>query len=71
VDDLSDTARYTAMTPDERLECFVQVCDLARTILEGRPDRARALTEQEPMPPAASRRWRELMQEARRGRAAR
>src|SRR5262249_17424311 len=58
VDDLSDTARYTAMTPDERLECFVQVCDLARTILQGGPDRARALAEQEPMPPAASRRWR-------------
>jgi len=32
-DDLSDTERYRAMTPDERLECFVQVCELAHTIL--------------------------------------
>ena len=69
--DLSDPARFRAMTPDERLESFVQVCELARTILDERPDRAAVLERIDPMPPEAERRWRELVAQARRARAAR
>jgi hypothetical protein len=56
------------MTPDERLADFAEACELARTILEGRSDRARALAIREPMPPAAERKWLELVREGRRGR---
>jgi anaerobic ribonucleoside-triphosphate reductase len=67
---LDDAERYAAMTPEERLEIFVEVCELARTILEERPDRARVLAESEPMPPAAAAAWRRLVAESRRDRAA-
>ena len=60
-----DSARYAAMSPEERLAIFVEVCELARTILEDRPDRARILGEKEPMPPAAEAAWRRLVGEAR------
>ena len=43
-----DRARYAAMSPEERLAIFVEVCELAQTILESRPDRARVLAENEP-----------------------
>jgi len=59
------------MTPDERLEEFVEVCELARTILDERPDRAAMLERVDPMPPEADRRWRALVAQARRARAAR
>jgi hypothetical protein len=67
-DAVDDRARYAAMTPEERLVVFVDVCDLARTILEGRPDRRQILAENEPMPPAAETTWRRLVREARRDR---
>ena len=69
--DLSDPARYRAMGPDERLEGFVQVCELARTILAERSDRRAVLERVDPLPPEAERRWRELVAQARRARAAR
>lgn len=69
--DQSDTARYRLMTPDERLECFAEVCQLAETILEERPDRAEVLAHVDPMPPHAERRWLQLVAEARRARTAR
>jgi len=59
------------MTPEERLEVFVEVCELARTILEERSDRARVLQESEPMPAAAEAAWRRLVAESRRGQASR
>lgn len=59
------------MTPEERLEVFAEVCELARTILEERPDRARVLQESEPMPAAAEVAWRRLIAQSRRGRTAR
>lgn len=65
--DLSDTDRYRAMTPDERLAAFVDVCELARTILEHHPDRATILARVDPMPPQAEQRWLELVRQARRG----
>ena len=70
-DAVDDRDRYAAMTPEERLGAFVDVCELARTILEGRPDRERILAENEPMPPAAEATWRRLVREARRARSAR
>lgn len=54
------------MTPDERLAVFVQVCRLARTILEERPDRAEILGRVDPMPPFAEKTWLRLVREARR-----
>jgi len=67
-DDIDDRERFAAMTPAERLEVFVEVCDLAHTILEARPDRAEVLAGTEPMPPAAEEAWLRLVREARRGR---
>lgn len=71
VAELSDADRYAEMTPDERLDCFVEVCELARTILEGRADAAQVLASVEPMPPFAEEAWRRLVRESRGGRAAR
>lgn len=69
--DLSDPAPARAMTPAERLEGFVEVCELARTILQERPDREAVLERIDPMPPEAERRWRELVAQARRDRSTR
>jgi hypothetical protein len=71
VDDLSETARYAAMTPDERLRCFVDVCELARTIIQERPDRRAVLSDEDPMPPVAAAAWARLLREARDGRSTR
>ena len=68
---LDDRERLAAMTPDERLAGFVEVCELARTILEDRADRAEVLAGSEPMSPAAEATWLRLVREARRGGAAR
>lgn len=70
-DVLDDRERYAAMTPEDRLRAFVEVCELAHTILEERPDRARILAENEPLPPAAEVAWRRLVQEALRAGSAR
>ena len=69
--DVSDTERYAAITPSERLECFVEVCELARAILEDRPDAREMLARTEPMPPAAERAWLRLVAEAQRAQDAR
>ena len=71
IGDVSDRERYRTMTADERLECFVQVCELARTILEERPDRAEILARVDPMPPQAERIWLQLVAQARRAGQAR
>jgi hypothetical protein len=68
---LDDRDRYAAMTPEERLEVFADVCELARTILEARPDRARILADVEPMPAGAEATWLRLVREARRERSPR
>jgi len=70
-EDLSETDRYRAMTPEERLECFVEVCELARAIVEERPDRAAVLAREEPMPAEAERTWLKLVAEGNRARKAR
>ena len=70
-DDLSDTARYAAMTPAERLQCFADVCELSRCILNERADRREVLTRTEAMPAEAERTWLRLVAEAHRARTAR
>jgi hypothetical protein len=71
VDAFSDVDRYAAMTPEERLACFVEVCELARTILEERPDGRAVLAATEPMPPHAEQTWLRLVREAVGGRTPR
>jgi hypothetical protein len=70
-DAVDDRERYAAMTPEQRLVAFTEACELARTIIEGRPDRERILAENEPMPPAAEAAWLRLVREARGGRGPR
>ena len=70
-EELSDTERLAAMTPEERLGQFVEVCELARAILTERPDVAEVLERSEPMPPEAEHTWLRLVAEARRDRAPR
>jgi hypothetical protein len=70
-DALDERERYAGMTPEERLACFVEVCELARTILDARPDRAAVLADREPMAPAAEATWRRLVRESRRDRPTR
>jgi hypothetical protein len=64
-DELDDADRYAAMTPEERLQYFVEVSELARTILEARSDRAAVLNRVDPLPPLAEATWRRLVREAR------
>ena len=68
---VDDCEQYAAMTPEERLRVFVGVCELSRTILQDRPDRARILAETEPMSPAAEATWLRLVHEASRARSSR
>jgi hypothetical protein len=59
---------YAAMTPDERLACFVEACELAHVLLASRPDRTEVLRARQEMPARAEARWLELVREARRER---
>jgi len=68
--DWSDTERYRAMTPDERLRVFVDVQEVARRAVEARPDRDQILNYREPMSPEAERVWLELVREGRLARRA-
>lgn len=70
-DAFDDRDRYAAMSPEQRLDIFLEVCELARTILEERPDRERILAENEPMPRAAEAAWLRLVREARRAQSTR
>jgi hypothetical protein len=62
---LDDRDRYAAMTPEQRLAIFEDVCALACTILEAHPERTRILADNEPMPAAAAAVWRRLVRQAR------
>jgi hypothetical protein len=58
------------MTPEERLACLVDVCELGDALLAERPDRETLLSSEEPMPAAAEEAWRRLIRERRHGRSA-
>ncbi|MFQ5666364.1 MAG: hypothetical protein ACE5I7_08010 [Candidatus Binatia bacterium] len=42
-EEVDDAARYAAMSPEERVCCFGEVAQLARLLLDGRPDRNEVL----------------------------
>ena len=69
--DLSDTQRYTEMTPSERLARFLDVCELAHAILLERPDAAQVLARADSISCDAEAAWLRLVGEARRAREAR
>lgn len=60
-----ERARYAAMSVDDRLACFVEVCNLAQTIIDARPDRSQVLRGVDPMTPVAEKTWRDLIRRAR------
>ena len=60
--------RYAAMSAGERLRHFIDVCDLARALLEGRADRHEVLDRIEPMPEKSERAWLDLGAKARHAR---
>ena len=54
----------------QRLEHFVQACELARAILEHRPDANEVLQRRVPLSAEAEATWLRLCAEGRRARAA-
>jgi hypothetical protein len=67
-DDLDGRARYAAMTPNQRLACFEDICNFTDNLLRGRPDRRAVLARCEPMSAEAEKTWLRLVAEGRRGR---
>jgi len=70
-DELDDRECYAAMTPEERLAVFAEVCEMADAILADRPDREEVLARIDPLPPDAERTWLRLVGESMRERATR
>lgn len=68
--DDEETARFARMTPEERLELFLPLCDLTDAIVRGRPD-APALRAATPRSPESEALWARLMEHGRRGNAGR
>jgi hypothetical protein len=61
------SSRFSAMTPEERLQIFVELCDLTDSIVRNRPD-ADHLRAAAPLSAASEATWQRLVQEARRER---
>ena len=59
--DDEETARYARMSPEERLELFLQLCDLTDAIVRGRPD-GHALRAPTPRSPESLALWARLME---------
>jgi hypothetical protein len=68
--DQNRAARYRGMTADERLALFVEACRLAAAVLRHRPDREAVLSRRDEPSDEAMERWRRLVEEAARARAA-
>ncbi len=64
----SDVSRSS---PNERLELFVQACNLSTEILRGRADAREVLARRVPLSPESERLWLRLVAEGRRAREAR
>ncbi|MFW6197760.1 MAG: hypothetical protein ACOC5B_02735, partial [Myxococcota bacterium] len=58
------TERFARMTPEERLQIFVELCDLTDSIQRNRPDRG-ALRQSTPRSAEAEALWKRLMAEYR------
>lgn len=65
-----ELARLRAMTSSERLAHFVEACELARAMLQHRPDARAVLARREPLSAEAEATWLRLCAEGRRARAA-
>lgn len=63
----ADVGRFSAMTPEERLELFLELCDLTDSIVRDRPN-VEALLSPTPRSPESEALWQRLMDEARRDR---
>lgn len=55
-----DTARFAAMSPEERIALCLELCDLADSVVSGRPDSA-ALRRPHPRSAESLALWRRLM----------
>lgn len=55
-----DAEHLRALTPDQRLELFVEALELATAILRGRADAESVLARGDPWPPALVKLWRRL-----------
>lgn len=66
-DEADDTDRFAAMTPEQRLAIFLELCTLTDSIVRGRPD-ADALLAPTPRSPESEALWARLMERARRDR---
>jgi hypothetical protein len=60
-----DRARFAGMSPEERLELFLELCALADEIVRGRPD-ADALRAPTPRSAESEALWERLMRRERR-----
>ena len=69
--DAPPASDIAALTPNERLELFVQACNLTTEILRGRPDAREVLERRVPLSPESERLWLRLVAEGRRAREAR
>ncbi|MHB8875394.1 MAG: hypothetical protein ACYC8T_17050 [Myxococcaceae bacterium] len=58
-------AELRRLSPEERLERFVEACALAEAILENRADAAQVRAHRDPLSPEAQATWRRLIREAR------
>jgi hypothetical protein len=67
---LSELERLRGMSPSERLAHFVEACELARAILQHRPDAQEVLARRIPLSDEAEATWLRLCAEGRRARAA-
>lgn len=65
-----ELVRLRGMTPSERLAHFVEACELARAILQHRPDAQEVLARRIPLSEEAEATWLRLCAEGRRARAA-
>lgn len=65
---LDDTARFAAMRTEQRIALCLELCDLADSIVEGRPD-SDALRRAHPRSAESLELWQKLMKAGFRGRA--
>ncbi len=64
IEDEDDVARFAAMTPAQRLELCLQLCDVTDSIVNARPDRDR-LRAATPLAPETEALIARLIAEAR------